>query len=271
MSAKKSGEFRPLFKDVDVLVSVIVPFFDEVNFLERAVNSIFANAVQGIDVEILICNDGPFREEEIETALPSNARSRTKILSNFYASGPGGARNTGLDSATGDVIAFLDADDCWKRNKLTRQLELLREGASFVVTSYSFDVGGVVVNPPKSIDSSLDVFTKRGIGTSTVVVTRELIGGTRFSDLRFSQDIDYWYRLSQKKSFSFKSEPSVLVEYHSGGSTKNKMVQLAYTYRVLRRNNISSLDRIRVLSSYIYNGIINHYLKKLGKIKARGD
>jgi len=250
-------------KERDVLVSIVVPFFNEVAFLPRAIGSILENPVEGVGREILICNDGPLDEETIRSHLPPGAVSCTVILTNFHSKGPGGARNTGLDWAQGDVIAFLDADDWWMAGKLERQLKLIEEGASFVVTGYGFDVGAAVVTPPKSIDSCLEVFTKRGIGTSTVVLTSKLVGETRFSDLRFSQDIDYWYRLAQKEEFRFAAVPMIAVEYHSAGSTKNKLIQLAYTYKVLRRNNIRMLDKVKVLSSYIYSGLVNHYLKKI--------
>ena len=54
----------------------------------------------------------------------------------------------------------------------------------------------------------------------------------------------------------------VLVEYNTGGSTKNKWVQLFYLNKVLSLNNISIFTRIRVIINYILTGLYNHYINK---------
>lgn len=244
-------------------LSVIIPFYRELSLISRAVNSVLENSETVDGVEVLICNDGPWSESEIRAMLSPTANLVTTVLVNQHLNGPGGARNTGLDACKGDYIAFLDADDFWLPGKIAAQLTAVQAGASFVPTAYRFDAGQTIVQPPASINKALDVFLRRGIGTSTVMITRALLVDQRFRDIRFAQDIDYWYALASNYEFHYKSLNTCFVQYSTGGSTKNKWVQLKYLHKVLVMNKIKLPIRFRILTGYVISGIYNHYLRKL--------
>jgi len=241
-------------------LSVIIPLNNELNLINRAVNSVVINSIFFDQVEIILINDGSFKEGEIRSCFKNNLNKLIKIVSNNYAKGPGGARNTGLDILKGDIIAFLDADDFWLPGKLETQMQEIKKGATFVSTSYRFDISKTIVNPPSSIDIPEDVFLRRGIGTSTVILTKELLEDHKFREIRFAQDIDFWFALAKSKKFKYAGISEVLVEYNTGGSTKNKWVQLFYVNKVLNLNNISIITRIRVNINYILTGLYNHYI-----------
>jgi teichuronic acid biosynthesis glycosyltransferase TuaG len=244
-------------------LSVVIPFYKELPLISRAVESVLANAEPAGSLEVFICNDGPITEQKIRGQLGEWANEVTTVLANLHGKGPGGARNTGLDASTGDCIAFLDADDFWLPGKIEAQWAAIQAGASFVPTAYRFDTGQAVVQPPASIDKALDVFLRRGIGTSTVMMTRALLADLRFKDIRFAQDIDYWYALARSPRFRYTPVGTCFVEYSTGGSTKNKWVQLQYLHKVLRINDVPWPHHIRVLSSYGLAGVYNHYIKRL--------
>lgn len=242
-------------------LSVVIPFYRELSLISRAVESVLANADPQGTMEVFICNDGSITEQDIRAQLSAAANQITTVMANQHGKGPGGARNTGLNAATGEYIAFLDADDFWLPGKVQAQLAAIEKGATFVATAYRFDTGQAVVLPPTKIARAVDIFLQRGIGTSTVMITRELLGDLRFKDLRFAQDIDYWYTLASSAHFHYAALDTCWVEYSTGGSTKNKWTQLYYLYNVLEINKITLINRIRTLSSYIVSGIYNHYIK----------
>jgi teichuronic acid biosynthesis glycosyltransferase TuaG len=244
-------------------LSVVIPFYREASLISRGVESVLANSSSVDELEIFICNDGPIAEHEIRARLTAAANRVVAVIPNRYAKGPGGARNTGLDMATGDCIAFLDADDCWLPGKIAAQLDAMRAGASFVPTAYRFDSGHIVVQPPLSIDQPLDVFLSRGIGTSTVMITRDLVADLRFKDIRFAQDIDYWYALAGSPRFQYAAVNICLVEYSTAGTTKNKWVQLRYLHKVLRLNRVPWRPYFKILASYVIAGVYNHYIKRV--------
>lgn len=239
-------------------ISVIIPFHKEINLISRAVLSIFSQGQDDFEFEVIVVNDGPFKEADIAKAISLN---HVRIVANRLNKGPGGARNTGLDLASGDLIAFLDADDYWLEGKIASQLLAVSESANFICTGYRFESGSAVVNPPVSIFKSEDIFLKQGVGTSTVLLTKKLLGSTRFNDYRFSQDIDFWYRLAEKREFKYLSIQEPVVVYYTGGSTKNKITQAKSLMNVLNKNRISLLLKVYIMTRYFIRGVYNHYLR----------
>ena len=246
-----------------MILSVIIPFSTELNLINRAINSVVLNAKIFNLVEIIIINDGILEEKDIRLKIEKNKIEFINIIRNKYQKGPGGARNTGLDIFKGDIVAFLDSDDFWLPGKLEAQMREVKKGATFVATSYRFDNSKTIVDPASNIDKPEDVFLRRGIGTSTVILTKELLENHKFREIRFAQDIDFWFTLAKSQKFKYAGISEVFVEYNTGGSTKNKWVQLFYVNKILNLNNISIFIRIRVNISYILTGLYNHFIRNL--------
>jgi len=249
------------------LITVIIPFYREISLIDRVISSVLTSYddKRGVQFEIIICNDGNYTEEAILCSIKSCAHKSIKVVKNMGHKGPGGARNCGLNHANGAYIAFLDADDYWLPGKISKQLDVMDTGCSFVATTYQFEDSEKVIMPPKSINSSIDVFKKLGIGTSTVLVRRSLCNKYRFRDVRFSQDIDYWFRLAQDADFRYGYVSDSCVVYSLSGSTRNKFVQLMSFWKILKLNKITIINQLVVLIKYSFRGFYNHYLYRLVK------
>ena len=74
-------------------LSVIIPFYDELKLINRAVNSVLINSAFFDKVEIILINDGSLEESVIRTYFDNNFNKFIKIIPNNYSKGPGGARN----------------------------------------------------------------------------------------------------------------------------------------------------------------------------------
>ncbi len=106
------------------LVSVIMPAYNSAAFLPQAVASVLE---QNYDrIELIIIDDAS--TDNTSLVLEGFAQnSKIIILRSDQCSGPAAARNYGLSKASGDLIAFLDADDIWMPEKLSRQVRELEE------------------------------------------------------------------------------------------------------------------------------------------------
>lgn len=101
------------------LVSVVVPVYNCALYLQQAIESIRVQTYRS--VEIIIVDDGSTdNTPEVIKALGDDIVSIRQPNG-----GPGKARNKGIDAATGEFIAFLDADDVWLPDKLKKQVDYL--------------------------------------------------------------------------------------------------------------------------------------------------
>jgi FkbM family methyltransferase len=111
------------------LVSVIIPTYNAVEFVERCVRSVWEQELEKSQVEILVCDDGS-SDGTYELALTLQSRSPwpMQVLThpNRVNKGVSATRNLGMRHARGAYIALLDADDSWLPHKLAVQLEYLR-------------------------------------------------------------------------------------------------------------------------------------------------
>ncbi|UYO44338.1 glycosyltransferase [Rhodopseudomonas palustris] len=249
-----------------MLISIIVPFYSEIELIGELVSSVSSQTdlSDGIEFEICIGNDGAYTTSEIRAAIIESHRHRILIERNRFDKGPGGARNTAIELSSGEIIAFLDADDVWLPGKTVAQLRAIESGATFVAGAYRFRNRGTIVKPPKVISRPFDVFWRQGIGTSTVMMRRDLIGETRFRDFRFGQDIDFWYRIASKSGFVYECAEMPVTVYSTEGSTRSKLRQAISFWSVLQQNKLPLSLQLMALSRYAARGIFHHYLA--GKI-----
>lgn len=105
-------------------MSVVIPVFDRTDYLAEAIDSVAAQTVP--PDELLVVVDGSTHDL---TSVVASCPIPTRVLSR-PPGGPGAARNTGSDAATGTVLAYLDADDLWCPEKLEHQLAALARDPS---------------------------------------------------------------------------------------------------------------------------------------------
>lgn len=115
--------------------SVVITSFNYAEYLPAAIASVLAQTDR--DFELLIVDDGSTDGSLALARSYSDSDPRVRVLVQPH-SGPGAARNTGMQEARGRYIAFLDADDIWVRDKLAAQCELLdrRPGTGLVYTRF---------------------------------------------------------------------------------------------------------------------------------------
>ena len=107
-------------------VSVIIPSYNMADLLPRAVASAAEQLLP--PAEIIVVDDGSSDNtvEILETLKQKHPSLRYTSQEN---KGNAGAKNTGIQIANGNWLAFLDADDAWLPNRLSSQVELLKENA----------------------------------------------------------------------------------------------------------------------------------------------
>ena len=105
-------------------VSVIIPAFNAQNFIGTAVCS--ALEQDNVNVEVVVIDDRSSDDTSATVQRLAEQDRRIRLVQNMYQQGPAGARNTGLEVATGEWIAVLDADDTMSSGRLSTMVEHAR-------------------------------------------------------------------------------------------------------------------------------------------------
>jgi len=109
-------------------ISVIIPYYnpdcnpETDSLLIRAAKSAQDNLAGFCDYEIIIVNDGSPADPPIDSIADANVRYIRREHGML-----GATRNTGIDNATGDMVAFLDADDCYYPVSLAPCIKAMQE------------------------------------------------------------------------------------------------------------------------------------------------
>ena len=102
--------------------SVVIPYYNNTDFIGAAISSVQAQTSPV--KEIIVVNDGSKPESREYLAQFSD---QVTIVDHPVNKGIANARNTGAKHASGEYIAFLDADDLWDENKVATQEKLLSD------------------------------------------------------------------------------------------------------------------------------------------------
>ena len=191
-------------KDQGNRVSAIIPVHNRPDMIVRAVESVLAQT-RPVD-EIVIVDDGS--EHPVDRAALEARDPRIKVLLLPQNVGGSGARNAGIDAATGDWVAFLDSDDLWLPERLERQFSEQVVQATYpivVAANVLVSDGDTPDRPVNEAPQPADIplcewfLEHRGTyQTSTLLLRRSLASEVRFDPrLRRHQDWDFLLRLER--------------------------------------------------------------------------
>lgn len=260
-------------------VSVVIPFYERVDWLEEAVNSVLGQTFD--DYEIIVVNDGS--KEDTSSFLERHGKEIIYIEKEN--GGPSTARNEGIKHSKGDYIAFLDSDDLWLPNKLEIQLKYMVEyNALWSYCGYQ-TFGQCSSNTYRMTASKTPIMQRYNtpyIATPCVVIKREYLlqhPKIRFNpSLRYGQDSYFWLMINADNSILAIPEILVKVRMRGGNASKRARIQLQARSNVWRfrkdnsgilidKFNLSKLYKIASELCVISDSIIRRIEKKVNNKK----
>ena len=262
---------NPLARLPNVKVSVIIPTYNRAHLLERAIDSVFHQTWQNL--ELLIIDD---ESNDQTQELVEKKRALAPIPLKYWKRphrGVSAARNWGIRQARGEWVAFLDSDDEWTPQKLERQFQLLERfpGLKLVHGEEIWIRSGRRVNP-KNIHQKFggDIFEKCLprclISPSATLIKKSLLWEMGLFDEEFPvcEDYDLWLKVTSLYPVGFVEDP-IIVKY--GGHAD----QLSRRYKSMDYWRVRALERIlkiRKFSPERHTQVVTEMVKKAGILKA---
>ena len=226
-------------------VTVVIPVYQGELFIASAVQSALAQTHP--DVEIVAVNDGS-SDGSVEVLRQFGPRVRVISQQN---TGVAGARNRGIESATGEFIAFLDQDDWWGPTKVERQLAvfaadarigLVHTGVAHIDSASGREVGALnpLSRPAEMVgDCYRRLLLGNPIYNSSVMVRRDAVVAVGGCDISLAgntvADYDLWLRISRQYHLGFINEPLTYYRLHPHQGIRDRRSMLTAEIEVLLR------------------------------------
>ncbi len=267
--------------------SVVIPLYNKEDFIKNSLNSVLSQTFQ--DFEIIIIDD--CSTDRSLSIVKHFIDKRIKIIEHSKNKGLSASRNTGINTASAEYIAFLDADDLWKPGFLEK-IDFLIETypqASLFATKYD-----VLLKNNKTLEHQFQIkdFTNHGIipnffennlnqsifYPSCLCVQKKVFEsiGLYNESINYSEDVDF--NIRSQADFKFAYSDEALVTYlrvsenqitQSGLDGKTIPDYDFYEEKFKGRNDIKKyldFQRYTKGKQYKLSGDKNNYHKLISRI-----
>lgn len=209
-------------------VSVIMPCFNHGLFLTESVTSILN---QTFPLKELIIVDDCSNDNSYDCATGLAALdTRIIVIRNDSNSGASASRNNGVRIATGDLIAFCDADDLWMPEKLATQVQLLNDNPdgdivysdALIINEKGRETGkrfSEMFHLPMQPSGNLfeELCSRNFVNMQTVLIRKKCLGDRTLFDpqIKWVEDWWCWIQLSRNHRFIYFERPLAKYRVHS--------------------------------------------------------
>lgn len=219
-------------------ISIITPLFNAREFIKETIESVLLQTYTNWELIFIDDCSTDDTAKIIESYCAKD--DRMKLIKHKTNKGVAASRNTALDFATGEYIAFLDGDDLWLPNKLKIQLDFMENNRCVLTyTGYQkyfskYQKYGKIIKVPKKMTYN-SIFYNTSIACLTVMVNRELSGPFKMPNLTHTEDLCTWQLILRNKYIAFGiNENLALYRVHSNSLTGNKFVSMKKQWNTYR-------------------------------------
>ena len=236
------------------IVSIVVPVYNAQQYIEKTIQMV---QTQTYDSWELYLVDDCSKDQSVEIIKKYLSDERIHLICQEKNKGAAVARNIGIEQMQGDYLAFLDADDVWKPDKLEKQLQFMKEKkAHFVYSGYEF--GDEQANPTGKVVHVKEQLTYREALSRTIIFTSTvLLDMHHFSkeDVKMplckSEDTATWWKILKKQEVAYGLD-QVLVIYRrpQKSLSSNKVEAVKRIWALYRKQELLSVEK----SAYYFIG-----------------
>jgi glycosyltransferase involved in cell wall biosynthesis len=222
------------------LVSVIIPAYNAELYLAEAIESVLAQTYR--TVELIVVDDG----STDNTALIAKKFADSVRLIHQTNQGLSAARNAGIRSAQGEIIALLDADDLWESCFLEVMVSALEQNPQLIGAYCGFQYinaeGSIVGRPslrvvaPEVFHETL-LYNGNWLAPSGVIFRKSVAFEVGLFDEEIGPvaDTDLWIKLSSRGPLIGLPQPLIKYRQHDGNMSKDPQRMITASRRLTEK------------------------------------
>jgi glycosyltransferase involved in cell wall biosynthesis len=254
-------------------VSVIIPFYNGVEWLCEAVQSVLDQTYKNF--EIIVVNDGS--TENLDAFINKYG---TKIIYKFQENkGPAAARNFAMSFATGEYVAFLDSDDIWLPTKTEKQISFMEErGIIWSHTGYynwypELNKTILKTNSNDYGDVYLQSFLSLKAPTPAIIINKTCFDEypqlSFFEDMRFAEDSALWSKIAFYYPLGLLDDPLVKIRQRGTNADRSSLIRFqakTALYNKILDGEYKNINNRILLIYNLYkkgNSVLNYLKEKM--------
>lgn len=247
-------------------VSVIIPLFNAERWIESTIKSVVNQNYYPIEIIVVDdCSTDNSADiiKKIQRDIPYLKYYRME-----QNSGVGLARNKGIEISSGIYLAFLDSDDIWHSEKLTKQLALFEQNPSVPLTFTAIqyiDENGMLIKKKRNIKQRISfkyLLRNTMIATSSVIINRKVVKDCKMPNRKSGEDYSTWLSILKKYGDALGINEA-LTSYRISNTSlsHNRANEIRHFYAVQTEDiGISKICACINTIFYIFNAVKKHYL-----------
>ncbi len=226
-----------------------MPNFNNANFLDQSIQSVINQSFKNWKIYI-VDDSSTDNSKNIILKYKNNKKIKSFFLKKNR--GPSYCRNYAISKSKSHLIAFLDSDDFWSKEKLSKQINFMKKKKLlFTFTDYVPFINRsekyLKATNIKKMLNYKDFIHDSSIGTSTMIVKRSLIQGIKFKNTNIMEDYIFKCDILRKKKINSIKLGIPLTYYRilKGSRNSNKLRNFFTLWKLNKKyNNLNMLQNI---------------------------
>ncbi|MEG0963371.1 MAG: glycosyltransferase family A protein [Lachnospiraceae bacterium] len=248
------------------MFSVIIPAYNCEKTIERVLDSVKNQTRLDLIEEVIIINDGSKDNTDlvIENYIAHNETLRI-VYEKQENHGVSYTRNKGIRMAKSEWIALLDADDLWKKNKIERQYQTIRENPQIVFLGACYPMK-ILLKKKVGLHklNAHELCIRNMPGTPSVVFKQETgkeLGLFR-ENMQYSEDINFYQKFLLKDSYYILAEDLVEISVEKKFFAESGLSSDLYQMHLGRNKNTIELYEMGLISGiYMHLMLLMNWMK----------
>lgn len=249
------------------LISIITPCYNAARFISQTIESVQKQTYKNWEM-IIVDDCSTDNSEQIVKHYSENDKRIRFVKLDSNSGSPAAPRNRAIQEARGSILAFLDADDLWKPDKLEVQLNILLNNNYDIVYSNGemVDEGNRYIRTIKKTECVDYVRTLKHdeLSCSSVMLKKSLIDGFSF-EKQMMEDYIFWLQVLRKTGAKAWNVNKVLYSYRlvNNSRSRDKKKIIKRQWYVLRHiENLNTVYALYCFVNYIWINLKKYYLSK---------